>query len=230
MFGDNEGMMKSLGNEWLQWTSDKLNKNDEFVNSIVQSNPIKNYEKGEVIYWQGKPGDKFYLLLEGRVEVNFVNNEGKKRIVSIHEPKCFIGESILDGFPHILTAVSLTPVKVAVLSIKDVNSWDREMLLELNKSLAWKSRIVIGQLTDQTFNEVGNRVEDLLLGLCNKFGKIDSDGIRVELPITHQLIADLVGSSRVRVSQSLGHMVKTKQLTMGRKNFRVCDTKRAQND
>lgn len=206
-----------MTNEWLPWTSNKLD--DNLVESILRSNPLKEFVKGDIIYWQGKQNNKFYLLLEGRVEISSVNVDGRKRIVSIHEPRCFFGETILDGFPNVLTATCLTAVKAAELDKNDIIHFDKQLLLAIIYSMSWKSRILINVLGDQTFDEVENRVQDLLLGLSDKFGKADENKVVVNLPLTHQLIADIVGSSRVRVSQTLGSMAKKRKLSMNRKYF-----------
>lgn len=214
-----------MDHEWPPWTPDKLADNDQFVNYIIRANPVKKLNKGEVIYRQGQDGEIFYLLLEGRVEVSLVNHEGRKKIICIHEPRCLFAETILDGYQYLVTATCLTPVKVAAINRSSVLNWDIHMLMALVNTLCWKSRINILQLAEQTFDEVGERVEDLLLGLGNKFGTSDSEGVHVELPLTHQLIADIVGSSRVRVSQALGEMTKKRRLAMSKHKFIIYNEK-----
>jgi CRP/FNR family cyclic AMP-dependent transcriptional regulator len=59
------------------------------------------------------------------------------------------------------------------------------------------------RIEDLVFRQVPSRVARLLVSLAESHGKVTPNGIRVEFPLTHQEIADLVGSSRVTVTQIL---------------------------
>ncbi len=61
-----------------------------------------------------------------------------------------------------------------------------------------------------------DRVERFLFGLYTNFGQEEDDYLQVNLPMTHQLIADVVGSSRVRVSQVLSELSREEKIKMKR--------------
>ncbi|WP_338825346.1 Crp/Fnr family transcriptional regulator [Neomoorella humiferrea] len=202
-------MMENIS-DWPPWTRELFD--GDFISKIVEIATLKDYRKGEIIYCQGDKNEKVFFLLKGRVEVSIINNDGKKRILSIHEPYCFVGETILDGFSYMTTAYCLSDVRIAVLEMSTIlGSKDNLILTALLKSLVLKMRILMSLIQKETF-EVSDRVESLLYSLGIRFGEKNSEGIILNLPLTHQLIADLVGCSRVRVSQTMKDLKNDKRV------------------
>lgn len=205
--------------EWLCWSSNELN--DKIVEKILTSCPIRSFSKGEFVYRQGEKKDVCFLLLKGRVEISSENEDGHRKVFSIREPRCFIGITTLDGSSSLVNALCLEAVTVAVISITDINKFDRETLLYLLFSLIQMNKQLTSQLNGQTFDDVENRVENLLVTLSATLGKHDADSVVVTVPLTHQLISEIVGSSRVRVSQILGELNKSGKLVINRSNFKL---------
>lgn len=189
------------------------------VQKVLELYPTKRYNKGEAIFKQGELSKKFFLLLEGRIEIIINNCEGKKKIMGIHEPKCFFGEIIIDGEPRPTSAVCLTQVEAAVLDTSfqlGSEYYEKELYKTLFFLTHYKMRTHIRQISEQVFDDVEDRIENFLLGLCNNFGKEHPEYIQVNLPVTQQLIADVVGCSRVRVSQILGEILKKNNIKIER--------------
>lgn len=203
----------------LFWTKNQLD--DLFVEKIMHNHKLKTFKEKEIIYWQGKNNNYFYLLLEGLVEISMITSNGRKKIIHIHEPRCFFGETILDGKPNHLTATCLTPVKVIAINKDEViNSNDKELWFKIILSFCAKNRNMVKLIEEQGFKEIDERVEDLLEVLSYKLGmNYPNDYIYVKIPLTHQLIADFVGASRVRISQIIRKMTKEGRLHLKRKYF-----------
>jgi CRP/FNR family transcriptional regulator len=209
----------SYNKEWLCWSSNELN--DMIVEKILTSCPVRNYAKGEFVYRQGEKKDVCFLLLKGRIEISSENEDGHRKVFGIREPRCFIGVTTLDGSVSLVNAFCLEAVTVAVVSIEDINRFDREILLYIMLSLIQMNKQLTSQLNGQTFDDVENRVENLLITLSATLGKHEADSVVVTVPLTHQLISEMVGSSRVRVSQIIGELNKSGKLAMNRTNFKL---------
>lgn len=204
-------------NQWLPWTTNMLD--DDLVKKVLEVYRTKEYKKGQLIFKQGEISDKIYLLLHGRVEINMVSKNGKKTIFSIHEPRCLFGELIMDNSPRLTTAVCLTNVVVGVLdSSLNLGSdyYEKKLYQALFYATSHKLKIQIQQLSEQVFEEAEDRIENLLLGLCKNFGKEESGQLQVDLPVTHQMIADLTGCSRPTVSLIISELSKKNKITMER--------------
>ncbi|WP_018305923.1 Crp/Fnr family transcriptional regulator [Desulfitobacterium hafniense] len=216
-------------NKWLPWTTNMLD--DELVKKVLEVYQTKEYKKGQFVFEQGELSDQIYLLLQGRIEINMVSIDGKKTIFSIHEPRCFFGELIMDHSPRLTSAVCLTNVTAAALdSSLNLGSdyYEKKLYQALFYSTSRKLKIQIQQLSDQVFEEAEDRIEKLLLGLCKNFGQEKAGYIEVDMPITHQTIADLTGCSRPTVSLILKDLSKKKHIIMERNKLifpkHECDT------
>ena len=51
-----------------------------------------------------------------------------------------------------------------------------------------------------------DRVRQKLVQLAREFGRVNPDGIRIELPLTHDLLAEMVGSARETVTRGLDEL------------------------
>ena len=203
---------------WVPWTTNMV-EDEKLVKIIKNKANIKKFKKGQIIFYQGEESDKYYLLLHGRIEISLHSIDGKKKTISIHEPRCFFGELIMDHQPRITTATCLTDVTVAQMNTTfslGSELYDKKLYMALFYSTNFKLRTQILQLSEHVFNEVEDRVEKLLSGLCANFGYDNDKFVQVDLPVTHQLIADIVGSSRVRVSQILSEFSKQERIQVKR--------------
>jgi len=151
-----------MHSKWLPWIRNMTD--DNLVNKVLEVYPVKMFLKGEHIFEQGEISNKFYLLLEGRLEIIVFNNEGKKKILAIHEPKCFFGEIIFDGEPRPTSAVCLTNVQVAVLDTSlqlGSEYYEKELFKTLLILNSFKMRTHIRQISEHVFDDVEDRIEKL---------------------------------------------------------------------
>ncbi len=90
---------------------------------------VSHFEPGQIIVTQGTPGQAFYLVLSGRVEILRDN-----RSLGGFGPGDFFGEmSLLDQAPRSATVRALDATECMMLS-----SWDFKALLERHPSIAIK--------------------------------------------------------------------------------------------
>ncbi|GAB4281652.1 MAG: hypothetical protein Kow0056_17230 [Coriobacteriia bacterium] len=95
--------------------------------AIAELAQEQSFEPGQIIVTQGTPGQAFYIVLSGRVEIL---RDG--RSLGAYGPGDFFGEmSLLDNAPRSATIRALEPTTCVMLS-----SWDFKALLERNPSIA----------------------------------------------------------------------------------------------
>ncbi|MCP5095398.1 MAG: cyclic nucleotide-binding domain-containing protein [Chloroflexi bacterium] len=85
---------------------------------------ISMYAPGEVIIFQGDPPDKFYILVEGFVEVVHTNPDQDERIVAVLGSGDYFGEiGLMEGQPRIATVRARSEVKVVTFDRKSFKGW-----------------------------------------------------------------------------------------------------------
>jgi CRP-like cAMP-binding protein len=101
----------------------------EEIERIATAAQENDFDAGQLIITQGTPGQAFYLILSGRVEIL---RDG--RSFGAYGPGDFFGEmSLLDNAPRSATIRALDPTRCLMLS-----SWDFKALLEEYPSIAVK--------------------------------------------------------------------------------------------
>src|ERR1039458_4521063 len=61
---------------------------------------IVEYKKGQMIYNQDQPSTNIYLIIEGKIKVSRVADDGHQVVVDIYQPNEFFGESALLNLPR----------------------------------------------------------------------------------------------------------------------------------
>lgn len=101
----------------------------EEIAAIDEVTQEQAFQPGQIIVSQGTPGQAFYMVLSGRVEIIRDNNS-----LGAFRPGDFFGEmALLDSAPRSATIRAIEPTTCLMLS-----SWDFKRLLERHPSIAIK--------------------------------------------------------------------------------------------
>lgn len=180
---------------------------------LVNLGTRKHYLKDETICSLGRSNEEIYILVTGRVKIFELTAEGKEVILWF----CSAGE--LFGIADALTANEIGPRRVNAQScgyteLLSVNYQDflqfvkenPKVSLPLLQLLSYRLREITEVLSDITSVDVASRVIKLLHRLGERHGRRVENGIFVELPVTHQEMADMIGASRQTVTTVLGDL------------------------
>ena len=166
-----------------------------------------DYTRGETVFAEGEQGDTLYIVLSGKVKVGRRAADGRENMLSVMGPSDMFGElSLFDPGPRTASATVLTDARLASLAHTSLRPWiaDRpEIAEQLLRVLARRLRRTNDALADLIFTDVPGRVAKALLGLAERFGTQESDGVRVHHDLTQEELAQLVGASRETVNKAL---------------------------
>ena len=163
--------------------------------------------KGEIIFQEGEPGDRLYVILEGKVKLGRSSNDGRESLLAILGPGEMFGElSLFDPGPRTSTAAALTDAVILALSNEQLRPWlagRPEVAAALLQALARRLRRTNEAMADLVFSDVPGRVAKALMDLGEKFGEITAEGLMVTHDMTQEELAQLVGASRETVNKAL---------------------------
>ena len=166
-----------------------------------------DYTRGETVFTEGEQGDTLFIVLTGKVKVGRRAADGRENMLSVMGPSDMFGElSLFDPGPRTATASVLTDARLASLAHTSLRPWisDRpEIAEQLLRVLARRLRRTNDALADLIFTDVPGRVAKALLGLAERFGSEDGEGLRVHHDLTQEELAQLVGASRETVNKAL---------------------------
>jgi CRP/FNR family cyclic AMP-dependent transcriptional regulator len=190
--------------------------------NLAETVEMKEIRRRQVIYLPGDPGSAVYLVNGGRVKVSKVTRDGKELTLAYRGPGEIFGETcLIDGGPREEMAEAMENALVT-----EIQRPEFERLLQtqamlgyrMTKTLAQRRREVEAKIENLVFKDVNSKLAELLLRLATEYGVDDARGTLVALKITHQEMANLIGSTRETVSLTLAQF-KRKGLiqTEGRK-------------
>ena len=165
------------------------------------------FPRNHTIFVEGEPGDRLYVLVEGKVKVGRRSMDGRESLIAVMGPGDTFGElALFDPGPRTATVATLTEVRAAAVPRQALHTWiaDRpEIAEQLLRVLARRLRRTNDDLCDMIFTDVPGRVAKQLLDLTKRFGRPDGAGLRVDHELTQLELAQLVGSSRETINKAL---------------------------
>ena len=161
------------------------------------------FAKHENVYAVGSEIEMVYFISSGKVKLVTSSSEGKECTLAIHAAGDIFGELCLSGLQRRLetaTAMEDTLVK-QVPCDKFLERLNRDLLLEgfvkyLAVRVADQQEVIANLVTVDSEQRLGQT----LLHLARKLGKKDPRSIRIELRISHEELASMVGTTRSRIS------------------------------
>ncbi len=170
------------------------------------------YKKHDLIFQAGPPGDHVYFLKEGHAKIYQLSPTGKEVILWF----CFSGEMF--GMAEVCRrgqrevyarACSYTEViKVSQLQFKNFLTTHDEAAMLTIDLLSCRLRMLGDMLLNLTSDDVMSRLIKLLTRLCTRYGKSSDSDIILDIKLTHQDMADMIGASRQTVSSAIGELKK----------------------
>jgi len=170
----------------------------------VRSNSI--YPKGSILFVEGQPSRGIYLICKGRAKLSTCSSDGRILITRIAEPGEVLGASAtISGKPYEVTAETLSPCQIAFIRDKQflqLLEQNPEVCLRLAQHLSNSYFAAYEQVRSLGLSHTaGEKLARLLLSWCAETGTETENGVRVKVTLTHEEIAQLIGTSRETVTR-----------------------------
>jgi CRP/FNR family transcriptional regulator, cyclic AMP receptor protein len=208
----------------------KLKKSDFFcqltpkaVKSFDSIKSTSAYPEGAVLFLEKQASRGVFILCEGEVKLTISSSEGKTLILRIARPGEILGlMAALSGRPYEVTAETLHPCQIAFVR--------RDEFLRFVAQHPEASQGIVKQLSSNYHGACEQlRTVGLSASAPEKLAKLLLDwsagaeetslGTRITLPLTHEEIAEFIGSTRETVTRTLSdfrsrHLVSFKGSTL----------------
>lgn len=207
---------------------------DDNLTKIANITSEKTYSKKNIVFHEGDYGDALYVIKNGRIKIAKVAIDGREKTLTILKSGDFFGEmAIFDDMPRSATAESMDN-DVRLLSI---NKSDFERLIIENPSIAIRImkdltrriRQVNEQVQDLAFKDVHGRVASTLFNLLKTEKDASKDpnkDMLNSLKMTHQDLANMVGSSRETVTRALNRLQDEGVISISHQQISILDTEK----
>ena len=174
------------------------------------------YPKGATLFVEGQSPRGVFILCSGRVKLSTSSADGKTLILRISDPGEVLGlPATVTGKPYELTADVIEPTQANFISREDFLAFLREhgeAALRVAQQLGETYHSAIAEMrTIALSHSVGEKLARFLLDLSAE-RDTGSDEARLTLTLTHEEIAQIIGSSRETVTRLFSEFKKKQWL------------------
>ena len=191
-------------------------------NECDYGSPVHTITKGAVLFAQGTPGRRLYRVERGLLIATITTATGRTRIPDLYGPGDILGSAALDGGPHFETVSALRKSSVHLILANELAA-DSRLRASVSRSLADQCRRARRQADEQGLS-VGARLARLLLRLGPRLGTPVWSGFTLPPEVTHEMLADLAGASRVTITRVVNELQTRGAITGGRGKYTIHTT------
>ncbi|MCX5929273.1 global nitrogen regulator NtcA [Synechococcus sp. UW140] len=186
-------------------------------------------ERGKTIFFPGDPAERVYLLKRGAVRLSRVYETGEEITVALLRENSLFGVlSLLTGqksdrFYHSIAFTRVDLISAPATSVRQAIEKDARVALLLLQGLSSRILQTETMIETLTHRDMSSRLVSFLLVLCRDFGMPGTRGITIDLKLSHQAIAEAIGSTRVTITRLLGDLRNDGLVEIDRKRITVFD-------
>lgn len=176
------------------------------------------YPEGAVLFLEKQDPRGVFVVCHGEVKLAISSSEGKTLILRIAKPGEILGlMAVLSGLPYEMTAETLRPSQIAFVRRDDFIRFlaqHSEAYAGVVRQLSSNYHRVCEQLRTVGLSaSAPERLAKLLLE-WSAGAEQTQQGARVKLPLTHEEIAECIGSCRETVTRTLSDFRSKKLVTL----------------
>jgi len=186
---------------------------------------IRSVSGDEFIYHQGDPASHVYFLLEGRVKLGQVTTDGQQVLLRILGPRSlFAIVALTSNTPYPISAQTAEPSRLAYWRKEDLKALVLRIPLLAINSMDIMSAYV--QEYQDRFRElaterVERRLARTLLRLASQAGQKKPEGVLIDIPLTRQSLAEMIGATLFTVSRILSQWESQQIVQSGRERITI---------
>ena len=185
------------------------------------------YPHSAILFLEKQEPRGVFLLCDGEVKLSFNSSEGKKLILKIAKPGEVLGlMAVLSGKPYEVTAETIRPSQIAFVR--------REDFLRFVAEHPETSQAIVQQLSSnydgaceqlRTVGLSASAPEKLAKLLLSWSGEADrtNAGPRIPVPLSHEEIAEFIGTTRETVTRALSDFRSRRLISMHGSTMLITD-------
>ena len=186
---------------------------DPIVDEFLAAADLLDLRPRDVLFRVGESGDLCFVVVSGKVKVTRPSEDGKDNVFTIAGAGDLLGElSMFDGELRRATATVISDAVIARLRNEVVRGWlerHPEASTRFMRLLIARVRQQNDALDDVYGLDVGTRLARALVRLGARFGRRTVDGLRIELGMSQEELAQHVRASRESVNQVLSSFTRS---------------------
>ncbi|WP_017754612.1 Crp/Fnr family transcriptional regulator [Calidifontibacillus oryziterrae] len=205
---------------------------DHIIEILSAKIKTAQYQKGDFVFHESDEAKAVFFVKSGAVKIKKINAQGKELIVCMKRSGDIFAEASLfceSGSIYPGTAQMLSSGEVLYLLTTDLEealSMNPELSVEMIRFMSTQLRSFTSILRDIALLDVYGKTVKTIERLAREFGSKTESGVVIELPLSIQELANIVGSTRESVSRVLSKLREQDLISINEKNIIInnwCD-------
>jgi CRP/FNR family transcriptional regulator, cyclic AMP receptor protein len=167
----------------------------------------KLFSAGELLFSEGEPCNGLHIIAKGKVRIFKTSVGGREQVLAVNNPGESVAElPVFDGGPYPASAVAIEDTEMAFISRRDFHAHcmeHPEIALKVLAVAGVRLRRLVGIVEELSFTTIRQRLVSVLIKLAQTEGKSTTQGIELQLPASHQELANQLGTVRELISRNL---------------------------
>lgn len=198
------------------------------LETLAAASARRRFSRGECIFAIGMPATDIYFIERGKIRLSLVSSTGRTLTIGIRTPGEHFGDLFLDSRRREAQAEALTEGQALLVPrgpFEVLLAAEPRLGINMAKALSIKLEAVLRQLDLLSFSSAAERIGRLLASLARDHGIGEGPEVEIDLNLTHQDIAAMLGVSRESVTIVLNRL-KSKGAVAYRGDHLVVDRDR----
>jgi len=166
------------------------------------------YPKGSLLFVEGEPARGVFVLCSGKVKLTTSSSEGRTLILRIAGAGDLLGASaVFLQKSYEMSVETIEPCQINFIRSEEFMAWiqnDREAMMSVARQLSGDYYAAQREIRSfglaQTTTE---KLARLVLDWCDQGGEKTASGMRLKVLLTHEEIAQMIGTTRETVTRLL---------------------------
>lgn len=203
------------------------NLTNHFIYVLSTKAKTAYYKKGKNIFYETDEARAIYFVKRGIIKVKKTNPLGRELIVCIKQTGDILAESSLFCEPDALyheTAQTLMDSEVIVLTnadLEEVMAVNPTLSIEMIRFMGEQLQSYTSRLLDLALLDVYTKTLKTLEQLALEFGYKSNNQVKIEIPLSIQELANIIGATRESVSRTMGKLREQNVVTINQKGISI---------
>ena len=165
--------------------------------SLAGQTRVDHFERESVVFYQGDPTDRVWIVRAGRVKIIYHETDGREMILEMIGPGEVFGGAVLFMPQHPATAKAMEDSEIVNVSSEAYSQFltvHPQVTLKLIRMLGGRLHSMMG-LQILAGERVERRMAHILLKLADRVGRPEPAGVLITISLSRQDLADMAGTT-----------------------------------
>ena len=194
---------------------------------------FRKYKKGMLVFVEGETGDALYFVNSGLIKLSKTMEDGREQVLRYVKDGDIFAEILLfDKGPFPATAEVVQDSEIGIIRNHELEKFlfcHPHITIHILKIMGKRLRQAQQQVRELALYSTFDRLVATLLKLARDHGEKSTKGIRINLVLGQQDLANMIGSSRETVARFITDLKKSKTISVEKQYITIINKEKLLN-